>query len=47
MTDATFIDAPTERAKTMRSVVIAGSIGTIIEWYDFLIYATMAALVFG
>jgi MHS family shikimate/dehydroshikimate transporter-like MFS transporter len=31
----------------MAKVVFAGSIGTIIEWYDFLIYGTAAALVFN
>src|SRR6195952_5932381 len=35
-----------ERSK-MRSIVFASSVGTIIEWYDFLIYATAAALVFN
>ena len=34
-------------ASKMRSVVFASSLGTIIEWYDFLIYATAAALVFN
>ncbi|MEA2869989.1 MAG: transporter, family, shikimate and dehydroshikimate transport protein [Bradyrhizobium sp.] len=31
----------------INSIVFASSIGTIIEWYDFLIYATAAALVFN
>lgn len=29
----------------MRTVVLASAIGTTIEWYDFLIYATAASLV--
>ena len=32
---------------TMAPVVFAGSIGTVIEWYDFLIYGTAAALAFN
>ena len=31
----------------MGAIAFAGSIGTIIEWYDFLIYGTAAALVFN
>src|SRR6201996_1574443 len=31
----------------LNSIVFASSIGTIIEWYDFLVYATAAALVFN
>src|ERR1700760_1655287 len=38
--------ASLERTK-INSIVFASSIGTIIEWYDFLIYATAAALVFN
>ncbi|WP_050476078.1 MFS transporter [Herbaspirillum rhizosphaerae] len=36
-----------EQPKSIRSVVFASSIGTIIEWYDFLIYGMAAALVFN
>lgn len=41
--------APTteERAVSMRTVAAASAIGTTIEWYDFLIYATAASLVFN
>jgi MFS transporter, MHS family, shikimate and dehydroshikimate transport protein len=38
--------AGTERTK-INSIVFASCFGTIIEWYDFLIYATAAALVFN
>ncbi len=43
---ATLSDLTAAKSK-MRSIVFAGSVGTIIEWYDFLIYATAAALVFN
>jgi hypothetical protein len=35
-------DAVTERKGGMATVVFAGSVGTIIEWYDFVIYGTAA-----
>src|ERR1700759_1694378 len=38
--------AGAERTR-INSIVFASSIGTIIEWYDFLIYAAAAALVFN
>ena len=30
-----------------RSTVLASVLGSVIEWYDFFLYATMAALVFN
>ena len=35
------------RSKHVGTIACAGTIGTIIEWYDFLIYGTAAALVFN
>jgi MFS transporter, MHS family, shikimate and dehydroshikimate transport protein len=41
------LSTTTRRRTSMLPIVLAGSIGTIIEWYDFLIYGTAAALVFN
>jgi MFS transporter, MHS family, shikimate and dehydroshikimate transport protein len=40
------IGAPLQRASTAK-VVAASTIGTVIEWYDFFVNASAAALVFG
>jgi metabolite-proton symporter len=38
---------PDQHARELRRAVIAATVGTTIEWYDFLLYTTMAGLVFG
>jgi len=49
MTDETtaglHIEEPEQR-KQVRRAVIASTVGTSIEWYDFFLYGTAAALVF-
>ena len=37
---------PEERRKQMVRAVVAGTVGTSIEWYDYFLFGTMAALVF-
>src|SRR6516164_2115587 len=43
---AEYSDAP-EREIQMRRVAAASLVGTTIEWYDFLLYATMAGVIFN
>ncbi|RBY75263.1 MFS transporter [Geodermatophilus sp. TF02-6] len=40
-------DTPALDRSSLRRLMAAGLIGSSIEWYDFFIYATAAALVFG
>jgi MFS family permease len=39
--------SPEEHARQLRRALLASTVGTTIEWYDFLLYGTVAALVFG
>jgi MFS transporter, MHS family, shikimate and dehydroshikimate transport protein len=40
------LDQPAEQSASIRRVAYASFIGTSIEWYDFNLYATAAALIF-
>ena len=33
--------------RDLRKAILAAFIGTVIEWYDYFLYGTAAALVFG
>src|SRR5580693_482243 len=37
----------TEHSAQLRRALIASTVGTTIEWYDFLLYGQVSALVFG
>lgn len=41
------IETPEQEKKRLRKVATATIVGSMLEWYDFYLYATMAALVFG
>src|SRR3989440_3404683 len=36
-----------EHRRQLRRALIASTVGTTIEWYDFLLYGTVTGLVFG
>ena len=39
--------SPAEHQVQLRRAVIASTIGTAIEWYDFFLYSTVTGLVFA
>lgn len=41
------LPSATVSTKTLRRVLLASSVGTIIEWYDFFIFGSLATLVIG
>src|SRR6516162_4590085 len=47
VTDTNYALTPDQHARELRRAVVAATVGTTIEWYDFLLYSTMAGLVFG
>src|SRR5215471_12492719 len=50
MSDATVVSSGLSEAEHrahLKRAVVASTVGTTIEWYDFLIYSTMTGLVFG
>jgi hypothetical protein len=40
-------EAPRAGATPLRRVVLASLVGTTVEWYDFFLYGSAAALVFN
>ena len=51
MTSAEIVVAPgiseDEHRRQLRRALIASTVGTTIEWYDFLLYGQVTGLVFG
>jgi MFS family permease len=43
--DAEYHDAPTPMTAQERKVIVASSLGTIFEWYDFYLYGALAAII--
>src|SRR6476620_4306489 len=47
MTTISADEPKAERQSKLRTVIVASMIGTTIEWYDFFLYGSAAALVFN
>jgi len=47
VTDGNCALTPDQHTRELRRALVAATVGTTIEWYDFLLYSTMAGLVFG
>ena len=45
MTDDTLEAEPQEVGRNDRLVILASSVGTVIEWYDFYLYGSLAAII--
>src|SRR5262245_31665452 len=41
------MDSNIDQPKQLRRAIIAATIGTTIEWYDFFLYSTVTGLVFA
>jgi MFS family permease len=44
---ATGGQSPTTETSGLKKIVAASMVGTVVEWYEFFLYATAASLVFG
>src|SRR5579864_7669854 len=40
-------EADAEQARQLRRAIVASTVGTTIEWYDFFLYSTASGLVFA
>jgi len=48
MTAATYETlSASDHGTQLRRAIVASTIGTTIEWYDFFLYGTAAGLIFG
>src|SRR5947207_7954706 len=45
--NASILLSEADHRAQLRRAVIASTVGTTIEWYDFLLYGTVTGLVFG